>query len=616
MIQHVKQMFIACVLSSSLLLPYSATWADAAAAATQRHGLAMYGDLKYPADFKNFEYVNPQAPKGGNVKLAAIGTFDSLNPFIIKGISAEGVDYLFESLLVGSKDEAFSEYGLIAESVEMPNDRSWVIFTLRSQARFHDNSPISVEDVIFSYNTLKEKGSPFYRTYYRDVKSVEKVGERQVKFSFSTTENRELPLIVGQMPILSKAYWSKHDFEKTTLEAPLGSGPYKIDSIEAGRAITYKRVADYWAKDLPVNVGQYNFDSIRIDYYRDSTIALEAFKAGEFDFRVENSAKNWATSYDSPALRDGLFIKEEIKHEIPTGMQAFLFNTRRPVFSDRRVREAIGYLYDFEWANKNLFNGAYTRTNSFFSNSELAAAELPSAEELKLLEPLRGKIPEEVFTRVYQPPKTDGSGNIRDNMRIALQLFEQAGWTVKQGKLVNADNKPMSFEILLSDPNFERVVLPFKQNLERLGIQVNVRNVDDTQYKNRLDEFDFDMIVHVYGQSLSPGNEQLNFWSSEKAEVKGSLNYAGIRDAAIDSLVNAVIAAPDRPQLIQRVRALDRVLLFNHYAIPQWHLRSFRVAYWNKFSRAPITPKYSLGFESWWIDSQKEANLNQKRMKK
>ncbi len=612
MIKHVKQTFIACVLSSALLLPSMAS----AETATQYHGLAMYGDLKYPADFKNFDYVNPQAPKGGNVKLSAIGTFDSLNPFIIKGISADGIDYLFESLLVGSKDEAFSEYGLIAESVEIPNDCSWVTFTLRPQARFHDNSPITVDDVIFSYNTLKEKGSPFYRTYYRDVKSVEKVGNRQVKFKFSTTENRELPLIVGQMPILSKAYWSKHDFEKTTLDAPLGSGPYKIDSVEPGRSITYKRVADYWAKDLPVNVGQYNFDSIRIDYYRDSTIALEAFKAGEFDFRVENSAKNWATSYDSPALRAGLFIKEEIKHEIPTGMQAFLFNTRRPVFSDRRVREAIGYLYDFEWANKNLFNGAYTRTNSFFSNSELAATELPSAEELKLLEPLRGKIPNEVFTRVYQPPKTDGSGNIRDNMRMALQLFEQAGWTVKQGKLVNADNKPMSFEILLSDPNFERVALPFKQNLERLGIQVNVRNVDDTQYKNRLDEFDFDMIVHVYGQSLSPGNEQLNFWGSEKAEVKGSLNYAGIRDAAIDNLVNAVIAAPNRPQLIQRVRALDRVLLFNHYAIPQWHLRSFRVAYWDKFGRAPITPKYSLGFEGWWIDGQKEANLNQKRTKK
>jgi microcin C transport system substrate-binding protein len=572
----------------------------------------MHGDVKYPSDFKHFDYVNPNAPKGGEIKLAGIGTFDSLNPFILKGITPLGMGNLFDTLTVNSQDEAFSQYGLIAESMEMPKDRSWIIFTLRKQARFHDGSPITPADVVFSMNILKEKGHPFYRAYYRDVKKVEQLGERRVKFTFSEdSENRELPLIVGQMQILSKAYWSGREFDKTTLESPLGSGPYRIESFEPGRYISYRRVEDYWAADLPVNVGKNNFDVIRYDYYRDTTVALQALKAGEYDFRVENVAKNWATAYNIPAVREGRLIKAEIPHESPTGMQAFVYNTRRPVFQDSRVREALSYAFDFEWINKNLFNGAYTRTKSFFSNSELASSSLPSPEERAILEPFRGRIPDAVFNKVYQPPVTNGSGNNRRNLRQAFRLLAQAGWKVNRaGKLVN--NKtgiPLTFEILLVSPTFERVVLPFKKNLERLGIDVKVRTVDNTQYENRVKNYDFDMLVWSFGQSLSPGNEQRNFWNSKIADIPGGRNLAGVRDPVVDELIELVISAPDRKSLIYRTRALDRVLLFGHYVIPHWHLRHYRVAYWNKIARPKISPKYDLGFDTWWFDPEKAAVL-------
>lgn len=581
--------------------------------ASAEHAVAMHGDVKYPSDFKHFDYVNPNAPKGGEIKLAGIGTFDSLNPFILKGITPLGIGNLFDTLTVNSHDEAFSQYGLIAESMEMPKDRSWIIFTLRKQARFHDGSPITPADVVFSMNILKEKGHPFYRAYYRDVKKVEPLGERRVKFTFSEdTENRELPLIVGQMQILSKAYWSGREFDKTTLESPLGSGPYRIESFEPGRYISYRRVEDYWAADLPVNVGQNNFDVIRYDYYRDTTVALQALKAGEYDFRVENVAKNWATAYNIPAVREGRLIKAEIPHESPTGMQAFVYNTRRPVFQDSRVREALSYAFDFEWINKNLFNGAYTRTKSFFSNSELASSgNLPSPEERAILEPFRGRIPDAVFNKVYQPPVTNGSGNNRRNLRQAFRLLGQAGWKVNRaGKLVN--NKtgiPMTFEILLVSPTFERVVLPFKKNLERLGIDVKVRTVDNTQYENRVKDYDFDMLVWSFGQSLSPGNEQRNFWNSKIADIPGGRNLAGVRDPVVDELIELVISAPDRKSLIYRTRALDRVLLFGHYVIPHWHLRHYRVAYWNKIARPKVSPKYDLGFDTWWFDPEKAAAL-------
>lgn len=580
---------------------------------TVGHGHSMYGDLKYGPEFRHFLYVNPEAPKGGDVKLGAIGTFDTLNPFILKGVAAAGIGAVFDTLTLASADEPFAQYGLIAETIEMPADRSWVAFTLRPQARFHDGSPITVEDVIWTFEALKAKGHPFYRSYYAQVAKAEKVGERKVRFGFGPGDNRELPLIVGQLPVLSRAYWSSRDFEKTTLEPPLGNGAYRVESVEPGRSITYRRVRDYWAARLPVNVGRENFETIRYDYYRDTTVALEAFKGGEYDFRQENVAKNWATAYATPAVTQGLLKKEEIKNEVPTGMQAFVYNTRRPIFRDARVRRALAHAFDFEWTNKNLFYGAYTRTRSFFSNSELAASGVPSAEELKVLEAFRGKVPEEAFTREYQPPTTDGSGNIRDGAREALKLLGEAGWTIRGQKLVNARGEPMQFEVLLSDSTWERIALPFVKNLERLGVAARVRTVDSAQYQNRLDGFDFDVTVFVWSQSLSPGNEQRDFWGSEAADTRGTRNLAGIKDPAVDRLIDLVITAPDRAGLVARTRALDRVLLWGHYVIPHWHIRAFRVAYWDKFGRPAVSPKYALGFDTWWVDPQKEAVLARRK---
>ena len=582
----------------------------ASAEPTTAHGFALHGDLKYGPDFEHLDYVDPQAPPGGEARLSAIGTFDTLNPFTLRGVSAAGLGGIFDTLSYQSGDEPFSEYGLLAETITIPEDDSWVEFTLRPEARFNDGSPVTVEDAIFTLETLQTKGHPFYRAYYANVDRAEKVAERTVRFSFSGELNRELPLIVGQMPVLSKAYWSNRDFEKTTLEPPLGNGPYRIAAVEPGRSITYQRVEDYWGKDLPVNRGRNNFGRLRYDYYRDPTVAIEAFKAGQYDLRVENSAKQWATAYDSPALRQGLIKKEEIANEQPTGMQGFLFNTRREIFKGPRVREALAYAFDFEWTNKTLFHGAYTRTESYFSNSELAARGLPSPAELKILERFRGQIPDRVYTEEYRPPSTDGSGNLRDNLRTAFELLREAGWEIRDGKLTEVSSgRVMRFEMLLVSPDFERLVLPFKQNLERLGVQMDVRTVDTAQYQKRQDDFDFDMLVAVIGQSLSPGNEQRDFWSSAKADEPGSRNLAGIKDPVVDALVDLVISAPDRESLVNRTRALDRVLLWGHYVIPNWHIRVFRVASWDKFGRPAVSPKYAFGLDSWWVDAEKAAAL-------
>ncbi|MGE4089725.1 MAG: extracellular solute-binding protein [Candidatus Binatia bacterium] len=583
-------------------------------AAVVSYGLSMYGDLKYPAGFRHFDYVNPQAPKGGEVRLAAIGTFDTLNPFTLKGVPAEGLGDSFETLTVQSADEPFSVYGLIAETIETPVDRSWVAYTLRPEARFHDGSPITADDVVWSFETLKSKGHPFYRSYYNRVVSVEKVGPHKVKFSFAAGDNRELALIVGQLPVLSRAYWAGRDFARTTLEPPLGSGPYQVVAVDPGRSIVYQRVKNYWAANLPVRVGQHNFDRIRYDYYRDTTVALEAFKAGQYDFRQENVAKNWATAYDTPAVADGWIKKEQLPNQIPTGMQGYVFNTRRPLFQDRRVRQALGYAFDFEWTNRVLFYGAYTRTTSYFSNSELAARGLPGPGELQILDGLREQVPAEVFTDMYRPPTTDGLGDIRANLFIALGLLKDAGWVVRDLQLVNARTGALfRFEILLADPSFERVTLPFVKNLQRLGITADVRTVDTAQYQNRLDQFDFDLTVAVWPQSLSPGNEQVDYWTSARVNVAGSRNLAGIHDPVVDRLVQLIIAAPDRQSLVERTRCLDRVLLWGHYVIPHWHLQDFRVAYWNKFDRPPVAPPYALGFDTWWVDETKAKQLEQLR---
>lgn len=593
---------ITAVLTAAVVLAA----AQAAGAVDPVHGIAMHGEPKYPADFRHFEYVNPGAPKGGEVRLHAIGSFDSLNPFIVKGQPPVGAALPFETLTTGSADEAFTQYGLIAESIEVPEDRSWVAFTLRPEARWHDGRPITVEDVIFSLRILKEKGQPFYRLYFSAVEKAEKAGERKVRFTFKEGENRELPLIIGQMPILPRHYWENRQFDQTTLEAPLGSGPYRVAAFEPGRFVVYERVKDHWAADLPVSRGLYNYDSIRYDYYRDTSVALEAFKAGGYDFRPENESKKWATGCGFPAVQQGLVKKEEIDNERPTGMQAFAFNTRRPLFRDARVRQALAYAFDFEWTNRSLFYGQYQRTESYFSNSELAAEGPPTPAELALLEPLRGQIPEEVLTGVYQPPKSDGSGNIRPNLRKAMALLKEAGWQVRDGRLVHSETgRPFAFEVLLVSPAFERITLPFTKNLERLGIQASVRTVDTAQYKNRVDSFDFDMIVDVWGQSLSPGNEQREFWGSESAHQPGSRNTLGIENPAVDRLVELVIAAPDRESLIDRTRALDRVLLWNHYVIPHWHIGYDRVAYWDKFGRPEVVPMQGYQFFAWWIDPAK-----------
>ena len=585
---------------------------NALAAPKVMHAIAMHGSPKYEPDFNHFDYVNPDAPQGGTMRLAVNGTFDSFNSFIPRGNAGAGSS--IETLLTSSADEPFTEYGLIAESLEVPDDRSWVIFTLRPEARWHDGKPITVEDVIWSLQTLKTKGQPFFRFYYASVVGAEKVGTRRVKFTFAEKGNRELPLIVGQMPILPKHYWETRDFERTTLEPPLGSGPYRITSFEPGRYIITERVKDYWGRDLAVNRGQDNLERIRYDYYRDDTVIRQALKAGEVDFREENQAKAWALDYDVPAVRKGWLKKEEIRHYSPTGMQAFVYNTRREIFKDWRVRKALSYAFDFEWTNKNLFFGQYTRTESYFSNSELAARGLPSGEELKILERYRGRIPEEVFTTPFRAPSTDGSGWPRENLRTAFKLLEQAGWVVRDMKLVNVHSgKPFEFEILLVSPAFERIVLPFVRNLRRLGIDARVRLVDESQYINRLRSFDFDMFIAGWGESESPGNEQRSFWTSAAADSPAARNYAGIKNPVIDELVELVIKAPDRESLVARTRALDRVLLYGYYVIPNWHLRMQRILYWDKFSRPQVTPRTGTSISYWWFDEAKAARLERER---
>ena len=577
--------------------------ASAAGTAEPKHGIAMHGEPKYPAGFSHFDYVNAEAPKGGTVKMAVVANgFDSFNPFDIRGVAAAGIsDYLYDTLLESSDDEPFSAYGLIAESLETPDDRSYVVFNLRQQARFQDGEPITAEDVKFSFETLTTRGHPFFRNYYADVSKVTIEGSHRVRFDFSGTSNRELPLILGQMPILPAHYWKDREFGENGLTPPVGSGPYRIGSFEAGRSITYQRVDDYWARDLGVRKGRFNFDRIIYDYYTDDTVALEGFKAGSFDFRLESSAKNWATAYTGEKFENGTIIKEAIEHHRPTGMQGFAFNTRREVFFDPLVREALAYGFDFEWTNKNLFFGQYTRTDSYFENSELASTGLPRGRELEILEAFRGQLDDDVFAEEYTPPETDGQSGLRQNLKTALELLRKAGYEIRDGKMVHGKTgEPLAFEILLFQKSFERVVLPFKNNLARLGIDMAVRLVDSNQYIQRLREFDYDMITQVIGQSDSPGNEQREYWHSSTADAKGSRNYMGVSDPVVDELVSMVIQAPDREELVHRVWALDRVLLNGHYVIPHWHLTRDRIAYWNFLQRPAETPKNGVDLNNWW----------------
>ncbi len=580
------------------------------------HGLAMHGDLKYPAGFPHFDYVVATAPVGGKMIQHTSGTYDSFNPFIVKGSSATGLTLIYDTLMVHAADEPFSAYGLLAESIETPDDRSWVKFVLRKEARWHDGKPVTADDVIWSFDTLRSKGLPHFRAYYAGVERTERIDDRTVKFVFHSGVNRELPLILGDLVVLPKHYWESRDFDKTTLDPPLGSGPYKISRFDAGDFVEYERVADYWGAKVPANVGRWNFAAIRFNYFRDSNVATEAFKAGGYDFRLENASKTWAADYEIPPVRDGRIVKRTSPHNRPQGMQAFFFNSRRPIFADRTVRQALAHAFDFEWSNSNLFYGQYVRTRSYFDNSELAATGLPTASELALLEPHRANLPAEVFTAEYRPPTTDGSGQIRDNLKRAVELLDGTGWKVdaKTRKLTHPEHGAMAFEVLLWDPQFERIVLPFKKNLERLGIEVSVRIVDTAQYIRRLEDFDFDLIVSSYGVTASPGNELRGYWGSEFAAVKGSQNHIGIRDAVVDDLIEKVIAAPDRAALVDRVRALDRVMQWGHWVIPHWHIDYDRLVYWNKFGMPEVVPDLGVQvLDTWWVDEEKEAALGRKK---
>ena len=569
------------------------------------HALAMHGEPKYPADFKHLDYVNPDAPKGGVFRQHVVGTFDSLNPFIVKGMPAAGTGLIYETLLEQSSDEPFTEYGALAESIEMPEDRSWVIFNLRPQAKWHDGVALTADDVVWTFNTLITEGTPFYKAYYGNVKTVEALTPNKVKFSFDMAGNRELPLIMGQIAVLPKHYWTAEGrkFGETTLIPPLGSGPYKLSVVKPGEAVEYTRVADWWAKDLAINVGRYNFDRLVYEYYRDANVALEAFLGGRYDFRQENTAKLWATAYESPAVKSGKIKKDEIPHKLPQGAQGFIFNLRKPIFQDINVRRAISAAFDFEWSNKQFAHGSYTRTRSYFSNSDMEAKGLPSAAELKILEPFRDRIDPAVFGEEFNPPKTDGSGNNRDKLAVANELLNKAGYPMgPDGIRVNSKTgQKLEFEFIDNNPAFERWIAPFIQNLKKIGIKATYRTIDASQYQNRMNKFDFDMTVMVIPQSSSPGNEQREYWGSDRADMEGSRNYIGIKDPVIDELVKQIVSANTREDLVAYSSALDRVLQWGYYMVPNWYMPAWRLAYWDKFGKPEVLPDYNLNISDvWW----------------
>jgi len=580
------------------------------------HGLSVFGDLKYAADFKHFDHVNPQAPKGGLFRTRSYGALDSLHPFILKGKVGAGPrnqfqrDYIgvWESLMFWSQDEPDAVYGLIAESVTVADDGAQARFYLRPEATFHDGTSITAADVVFSFEILKAKGHPKFRNLLRDVEAVSSADPGTVDFRFRAGAPRNVIVTAAsQIPILSRAYYKDRPFDKTTMTAPLASGPYRVGKVEAGRQLNYERMPDYWGRNLAVNRGRWNFDHIQIDFYRDRDTALIAFFADAYDFREEFTSKSWATAYDDkPPVKDGRIVRETLADASMSGTQAWFFNTRRAKFSDRRVRAALDLAFDFEWTNKNLFYGLYNRTNSMFANSALAQSGPPSAAERALLEPYRSALPDEAFSQEYRPPETDGSGAVRGNLRLATRLLWQAGWRIKDGALKNSYGEVMSIEFLIWQPSFERIIAPFVRNLEKLGIQASIRRVDSAQYQNRQNSFDFDVVTIRFSMAETPGVGLLSLWHSREANVAGSFNLAGVKNPAVDGLLEKIMAAPSRPALASAVRALDRVLMWNHYTVPQWYKGAHNIAYWNRFSRPPVKPKFGRGVvETWWYDAAK-----------
>jgi len=599
-------------------IPQPAAAQTGAAPKTWRHGLSLFGDLKYPAGFKHFDYVNPSAPKGGVARQTAFGTFDNFNYVVagVKGSIAAGLSNIYDTLMTQAMDEVSTEYGLLAESVSHPDDFSSVTYRLRPEAKWHDGKPVTADDVIFSLEAWK-KNHPQLSAYYRHVVKADKGGERDVTFTFDAPGNRELPQIVGQLIVLPKHWWDandaqgrKRDISATTLEPPLGCGAYRIKEFVAGRTIVYERVKDYWGEKLSVNVGQNNFNELRYEYFRDSTVALEAFKADHIDWRTENSAKNWATAYDFPAVKDKRVILEEFEIRSSGVMQAFVLNTRRDKFKDARVRRALNHVFDFEEMNKQIFFGQYKRIASYFEGLELAAGGLPEGLELEILKSLKEPVPPEVFTTAYSNPVNGNAEAVRNNLREAIRLMREAGFELKDRRLTNTKTgEQLSIELLVSDPNAERFMLFYKPALERLGAAVTVRTVDEAQYENRLRQWDFDITTTVWGQSLSPGNEQRGFWGSQAADQPGSRNLVGIKNPAIDALIDRVIFAKNRDELVAATKALDRVLLWNHYVVPQWTYGKQRTARWNRFGHPADMPKYgAAAFPAvWWWDADKSA---------
>jgi microcin C transport system substrate-binding protein len=589
-----------------------------------RHGLSLFGVLKYPSGFKQFDYVNPAAPKAGAVRMIAIGTFDNFNEVVagVKGSLAAGTNLLSDTLMVPALDEISTDYGLIAEAVAHPPDFAWATFRLRADARHHDGKPITADDVIFSMQAFK-KHSPGHAAYYRHVVKMEQTGEREVTFMFDGPGNRELPLIVGQLNVVAKHWWEgtdqsgkRRDISATTLEPPLGNGAYRVKEFVAGRTVVYERVKNYWAKDLNVNVGRDNFDELRFEYFRDSTVALEAFKADQVDWRTENIAKNWATAYDFTAVGDKRVLLEEFPQRSRGVMQAFAFNIRREKFKDPRLRLAFNYAFDFEEMNKQLFFGQYKRISSYFDGTELACSGMPEGQELELLEPVRGQVPPDLFTKPYTNPVGGSRENVRANLREATRLLKEAGYEVRNQKLVDArSGEPLSVEMLTDEPSVERIVLFYKPSLERLGITVTIRTVDNPQYENRLRSWEFDIIVATWPESLSPGNEQRDYWGSQAADTPGSRNYIGIKNPAVDALIERVIFAKNRAELVAATRALDRVLLWNQYVVPQFTIDKVRTARWDRFGRPDQLPQYNEpAFPTvWWWDADKATRIGPRR---
>lgn len=603
-------------LGAAFLVAAVASALSGAAGAEPRHGLSIFGDLKYAADFKHFEYVNPNAPKGGRasqIGTAGLTTFDSFNAFILKGDAAQGLSLIFDSLMVRADDEPDAVYGLVAETADVADDKMSVTFKLRPQAKFADGTALTAEDVVFSFDTLKAKGHPAYAFPLRDVTRAEALDAHTVRYAFTGSLVRDLPITVATLPVLSKAYYTANDFEKTSLDRPLGSGPYKIGAFKAGTYVTYVRRDDYWAKDLPVMRGLHNFDEVRYEYYRDRTLELENLLAGNFDLREEFTSKDWATGYDKPQVKDGRVILQTIPDERPSGAQGFFINTRREKFKDVRVREALGLAFDFEWSNKNLFFGLYTRTASYFENSDLKAVGEPSAEELALLAPFRDKLPAAVFGPPVSPPVTDASGNNRAQLRQATKLLMEAGWQQTPQGLRNAKGELFSVEVLIDSPSFERIVAPYIKNLKAIGVDATMRRVDAAQYERRLKDFDFDLTTQRYALRLTPGVELKTYWGSQAAATTGSFNLAGIADPVLDQLIDKIITATSRDELRTATRAADRVLRAGHYWVPQWYKGAHNLAFWNKFSWPAVKPKYERGAtETWWYDAEKAKALTQR----